>query len=133
MDETSAVPASRVLLVEDNAVNRKLAERLLQKRGYQVTLACNGKEALSATQAAGFDLILMDIQLPEMDGFAATAETRKREAASGKHTPIIALTAHALKEDRERCLAAGMDACVTKPIRPAELFHVIHALLVPSP
>lgn len=73
------------------------------------------------------------IQMPEMDGFAATAEIRKRESAAGKHTPIVALTAHALKEDRERCLAAGMDAYVAKPIRPDELFRAIHALLAPTP
>lgn len=135
LEEASSALAesvSRVLVVEDNAVNRALAQRLLQKRGFQVTLASNGMEALSATRGAEFDLILMDLQMPEMDGFAATAEIRKRESAAGKHTPIIALTAHALKEDRERCLAAGMDAYVTKPIRPDELFRAMHELLSPS-
>ncbi len=119
----------RVLLVEDNAVNRTLAQRLLEKRGFRVTLAEDGKQAVLATAAAEFDLILMDIQMPEMDGFEATAEIRKRENLAGNHTPIIALTAHALKEDRERCLSAGMDAYVTKPIRPDELFRAIHGLL----
>ncbi len=119
----------RVLLVEDNAVNRTLAERLLQKRGFAVSIAVDGKQAIAATQSAEFDVVLMDIQMPEMDGFEATAEIRKRERLTGQRTPIIALTAHALKEDRERCLAAGMDAYVTKPIRPAELFGVIQDVL----
>jgi PAS domain S-box-containing protein len=124
----------RVLVVEDNAVNRKLAQRILEKRGFQVTLAVDGIQALLAVEKAAFDLILMDIQMPEMDGFEATAAIRKREQLAGKHTPIIALTAHAMKEDRERCLSAGMDAYVTKPIRPDELFRTIHELLaVPSP
>jgi len=129
--------AAHVLLVEDNAVNRTLAQRLLQKRGFHVTVVVDGKQALLAHSSSGFDLILMDVQMPEMDGFEATTEIRKREALSGRHTPIIALTAHALKEDRERCLSAGMDAYVTKPIRPAELFRTIHELLLtpaaPSP
>jgi len=122
----------RVLLVEDNAVNRALAQRLLQKRDFTVSIATDGKQAISATQKEEFDLILMDIQMPEMDGFEATAEIRKREKLTGRRTPIIALTAHALKEDRERCLSAGMDAYVTKPIRPAELFTVIQNILQSS-
>jgi CheY-like chemotaxis protein len=117
------------LLVEDNAVNRVLAERLIQKRDFTVSIATDGKQAIAATQNAEFDLILMDIQMPEMDGFEATAEIRKREKLTGRRTPIIALTAHALKEDRERCLSAGMDAYVTKPIRPVELFMVIQNVL----
>ena len=128
----SGVAAPRVLLVEDNAVNRTLAQRLLQKRGYQVTVAIDGKQALLAHASAGFDLILMDVQMPEMDGFEATAEIRKQEKLSGRHTPVIALTAHALKEDRDRCLSAGMDAYVTKPIRPEELFKTIQSLLAPA-
>jgi PAS domain S-box-containing protein len=122
----------RVLLVEDNAVNRTLAQRLLQKRGFTVSIAVDGKQAIAATQNAEFDIILMDIQMPEMDGFEATAEIRNREKLTGRRTPIIALTAHALKEDRERCLSAGMDAYVTKPIRPAELFGVIQEVLQSS-
>jgi PAS domain S-box-containing protein len=127
--ETFKGEGRRVLLVEDNAVNRTLAQRLLQKSGFAVSLAVDGKEAISAMQNAEFELVLMDIQMPEMDGFEATAEIRKREKLSGRRTPIIALTAHALKEDRERCLSAGMDAYVTKPIRPAELFGVIRKVL----
>jgi CheY-like chemotaxis protein len=122
----------RVLLVEDNAVNRTLAQRLLQKRDFAVSVANDGKQAIAATRNAEFDLILMDIQMPEMDGFEATAAIREREKLTGRRTPIIALTAHALKEDRERCLSAGMDAYVTKPIRPAELFKVIQNLLQSS-
>ncbi len=127
--ETFAGNGCRVLLVEDNAVNRTLAQRLLEKRGFAVSIATDGKQAIAATQNAEFDLILMDIQMPEMDGFEATAEIRKREKLTVRRTPIIALTAHALKEDRERCLAGGMDAYVTKPIRPAELFQVIQNVL----
>jgi PAS domain S-box-containing protein len=122
----------RVLLVEDNAVNRTLAQRLLQKRGFTVSIAVDGKQAIAAMQRAEFDLVLMDIQMPEMDGFEATTEIRKREKTTGARTPIIALTAHALKEDRERCLSAGMDAYITKPIRPAELFSVMQNVLESS-
>jgi CheY-like chemotaxis protein len=113
-------------------VNRTLAQRLLQKRGFNVSIAVDGKQAIAAMQNAEFDVILMDIQMPEMDGFEATAEIRKRQKNSGRRTPIIALTAHALKEDRERCLSAGMDACVTKPIRPVELFSAIRGVLEES-
>jgi PAS domain S-box-containing protein len=127
----SLLPANarRILLVEDNAVNRALAQRLLQKRGFNVSIAADGKEALRAVAAADFDLILMDIQMPEMDGLEATSAIRTGEKLTGKRTPIIALTAHALKEDRERCLSAGMDAYITKPIRPDELFSVMQKLL----
>jgi len=130
--EAAAGRGCRVLLVEDNAVNRTLAQRLLQKRGFRVSIAVDGKQAIAATQGAEFDLVLMDIQMPEMDGFEATVEIRKLEKLTGRRTPIIALTAHALKEDRERCLSAGMDAYVTKPIRPAELFSVIQDVLQSS-
>ncbi len=130
--ETIIGSGYRVLLAEDNAVNRVLAQRLLQKRGFSVSIAEDGRQAIAAIQNTKFDFVLMDIQMPEMDGFEATAEIRKREKAGGRRTPIIALTAHALKEDRERCLAAGMDAYVTKPIRPAELFAVIQTVLQSS-
>jgi CheY-like chemotaxis protein len=122
----------RILLVEDNAVNRTLAQRLLEKRDFTVTIAIDGRQAIAATENAEFDLVLMDIQMPEMDGFEATTEIRKREKLTGRRTPIVALTAHALKEDRERCLSAGMDAYVTKPIRPAELFSVMQNVLESS-
>ncbi len=119
----------RILLAEDNAVNQLLAIRLLEKRGHTVTLAANGKEALAAIQNGEFDLILMDVQMPEMDGFQVTAAIRRKESATGAHIPIIAMTAHAMKGDEERCLTAGMDAYVSKPIRPQELFEKIEQLL----
>ncbi len=120
---------SRVLLAEDNAVNQTLALRLLEKRGYFVSVAGNGREALAALEKEIFDVVLMDIQMPEMDGFEATATIREREKSTGKHIPIIALTAHALKSDQERCLSAGMDAYISKPIRTNELFTTIERLL----
>jgi two-component system sensor histidine kinase/response regulator len=114
-------PSLRVLLVEDNAVNQLLAVRLLEKRGHSVTLAGNGKEALAALEKDSFDLVFMDVQMPVMDGFKATAAIRKKEKQSGNHLPIIAMTAHAMVGDKERCLQAGMDDYITKPIRLQEL------------
>ncbi|HSY30392.1 MAG TPA: MHYT domain-containing protein [Verrucomicrobiae bacterium] len=115
----------RVLLAEDNAINQTIAVRVLEKRGYVVTVTENGQAALNACSTQSFDLILMDIQMPGMDGLEATATIRKKEISTGAHIPIIAMTAHALKGDRERCLAAGMDGYVSKPIRTAELFAAI--------
>jgi two-component system, sensor histidine kinase and response regulator len=120
---------ARVLLAEDNAVNQTLAVRLLERRGYNVSVAGNGKEALVAMERERFDLILMDVQMPEMDGFQATATIRRKERSGGGHVPIIALTAHALKGDEERCLAAGMDAYISKPIRTNEMFATIERVL----
>jgi two-component system sensor histidine kinase/response regulator len=114
-----------LLLAEDNLVNQKLAIRLLEKRGHQVTLAQNGKEALSAMEAQNFDLVLMDVQMPEMDGLEATRRHRVREQASGRRQSIVAMTALAMKGDKERCLDAGMDGYLTKPIRPQELDAVL--------
>ncbi|HUZ45739.1 MAG TPA: PAS domain S-box protein [Terriglobia bacterium] len=121
--------AAHILLAEDNAVNQKLVMRLLEKRGLSVTATGNGKEVLAALEKQSFDLALMDVQMPEMDGFEATAIIRKREQGTGIHLPIIALTAYAMKGDEERCIAAGMDAYVSKPIRPQELFKAIHRQL----
>jgi len=121
----------RILLVEDNPVNQTVALRLLEKQGHRVVVAGNGREALLALDRVppdGFDLILMDVQMPEMDGFEATAAIRAREAETGIHIPIVAMTAHAMKGDRERCLAAGMDAYISKPIRAKELLELIHQL-----
>ncbi len=122
MEEQRVLAVSlRVLVAEDNVVNQRLARRLLEKRGHQVVVAANGREALEAIEAHIFDLVLMDVQMPEVDGLEATATLRAREAGQDTHLPIIALTAHAMKGDRERCLAAGMDAYLSKPIRPQEL------------
>jgi two-component system sensor histidine kinase/response regulator len=119
----------RVLLAEDNRVNQRLVVRLLEKRGHRVAVAANGLEALAALKKETFDLVLMDVQMPEMDGMEATAAIREEEKASGEHQPIIALTAHAMKGDREKCLSAGMDAYLTKPIRPQELDEVLEDCL----
>ncbi len=118
----------RVLLAEDNAINQKLASRLIEKRGHTVIVAENGHEALAALAKQEFDLVVMDVSMPEMDGFEAAAAIRANEKATGTHIPIIALTAHAMKGDREKCLAAGMDGYVSKPIDAKELFAMIEAL-----
>ena len=119
----------RILLAEDNRVNRKVAVRLLEKQGHRVTAAANGRIALERALRETFDLILMDVQMPEMDGLEATRQIREAERATARHTPIIALTAHALAGDRERCLTAGMDGYVTKPIRAAQLLTAIQRLV----
>jgi PAS domain S-box-containing protein len=115
----------RILVAEDNIVNQRLAVRLLEKRGHRVVVAGNGREALEALAKDTFDLVFMDVQMPEVDGFEATAGIRKREEGTGRHQAVIALTAHAMKEDRERCLAGGMDDYLTKPIGPRELDEVL--------
>jgi signal transduction histidine kinase/CheY-like chemotaxis protein len=120
---------SRILLAEDNAVNQTLAVRLLEKRGYSVMVAGDGRTAVEAFEKHQFDVVLMDIQMPGMDGFEATAAIRAKEKLTGGHIPIIAMTAHALKGDQERCISAGMDAYVSKPIRTSELFSTIESLL----
>ncbi|HXG66814.1 MAG TPA: PAS domain S-box protein [Blastocatellia bacterium] len=119
----------RVLLAEDNPVNQTLAVAILRKLGHTAVVAENGRAALAALEAESFDLVLMDIQMPEMSGFEATAAIRERERTTGGHVPIIALTAHAMRGDRERCLEAGMDGYVTKPIQARELIQEIDRLL----
>ena len=118
----------KVLLAEDNAVNRTLATRLLQKHGHTVVVVENGRQALEALERETVDLVLMDVQMPEMDGLEATAAIREKEKGTGDHLPIIALTAHAMKGDREKCLAAGTDDYLTKPIRTADLFAAVERL-----
>jgi two-component system, sensor histidine kinase and response regulator len=115
----------RILLAEDNAVNQLVALRLLEKCGHTVVVAANGKKALEALDKDSYDLILMDIQMPEMNGWEATRAIRERERLSGGHIPIVAMTAHAMKGDEEKCLASGMDDYLTKPIRTAELLAAL--------
>jgi two-component system, sensor histidine kinase and response regulator len=118
-----------ILVAEDNAVNQRLIFRLLEKRGHSVKLAANGREAVQFLEEQPFDLVFMDIQMPEMDGLTATAKIRERErtSRSGSHTPIIALTAHAMKGDEERFLASGMDGYLSKPLHPAALDEILTA------
>jgi CheY-like chemotaxis protein len=121
----------RILLAEDNAVNQRLAAGLLEKRGHTVVVTATGREAVEASSSQKFDLVMMDVEMPEMDGFEATAAIRTWESATGVHIPIIAMTAHAMTGDRERCLAAGMDGYVSKPIQAQELFEAIEGLVSP--
>jgi CheY-like chemotaxis protein/HPt (histidine-containing phosphotransfer) domain-containing protein len=147
---STAAPAAQtlvrpmhILLVEDNPVNQHMGVLTLEKNGHRVQVAGNGKLALAALAEQSFDLVLMDVQMPEMDGLQATEAIRRGEKATGKHIPIIAVTAHARKGDRERCLAAGMDSYVSKPIRPNELWREVasvcpaqpanHARVAPAP
>jgi PAS domain S-box-containing protein len=130
-----ARPKLRILLAEDNAINRELVRRLLGKQGHTVKAVTTGREAVNLwdEDAEGFDIVLMDVEMPDMDGFQATAVIREKELLSGKHVPIIAMTAYAMKGDRERCLAAGMDGYVPKPIRHQDLFETIHTLVLDVP
>jgi CheY-like chemotaxis protein/HPt (histidine-containing phosphotransfer) domain-containing protein len=124
----AAGPARHVLLAEDNLVNQRLFIALLQKHGHTVTTVNNGREAVRAVAAQQFDVVLMDLQMPEMGGLEATRLIRQSEAGSGRHTPIVALTAHALKGDREKCLSAGMDAYMAKPVQNAALVALVDDL-----
>jgi PAS domain S-box-containing protein len=128
---TTATPL-KILLAEDHPPNQQLAVRLLERRGHRVVVANNGLEALAALENEPFDMLLTDIQMPEMDGFAATQEIRRREAETGGHLPIVAMTAHAMKGDAERCLAAGMDDYVSKPIRRKALYDAIERIAATS-
>jgi CheY-like chemotaxis protein len=120
-----AGPGLHILLVEDNAVNQAVTIRALERKGHHVLLAHNGREAVTLASQGRFDLILMDIQMPEMDGYEATAAIREMERETGSHTPIVAMTAHAMKSDQERCLAAGMDDFISKPIHLNELIQKV--------
>ncbi len=121
-----------ILLAEDNDINRKLACRLLEKQGHRVSIATNGREAVSMLEQTSVDVVLMDVQMPEMDGIQATAEVRRRERRSGRRTPIIAMTAHAMSGDRDRCLAAGMDGYIAKPVQARKLFQEIRRVTSPG-
>jgi two-component system, sensor histidine kinase and response regulator len=121
----------QVLVAEDNDVNRQLVTVLLTKRGHSVVTAKNGREAVAAVESLAFDFVLMDVQMPEMDGLEATRAIRSAEMITGRHTPIIALTAHAMKGDEEKCLEAGMDGYVSKPVVAAALFAMIDSVLQP--
>jgi CheY-like chemotaxis protein/HPt (histidine-containing phosphotransfer) domain-containing protein len=131
--ECSSIPTEdrklQILLAEDSLVNQKLAIGLLERHGHRVTVANNGKEAVAMASRDRFDLILMDVQMPEADGMEATAMIRAHERQSGDHVPIVAMTAHAMKGDREACLAAGMDGYIAKPIRAAKLMETIAEVL----
>jgi CheY-like chemotaxis protein len=125
----SAPRPLRVLVVEDNLINQKVAARLLEKEGHSVVIAENGRVALERLGDAQFDLVLMDLQMPEMDGFAATAAIRQQEAGTGRHLPIVAVTANAMVGDRERCLQAGMDGYVAKPVQKQLLMRAMAEVL----
>lgn len=124
---TAAVPL-RLLLADDNDVNQEAGKRILERRGHSVVLAGTGKQVLELLAASAYDIVLMDVQMPEMDGLTATAEIRRREIATGRHISVIALTAHARAEDRDRCLAAGMDGFLSKPFRSTELVAAMEKL-----
>jgi CheY-like chemotaxis protein len=123
----------RILLAEDNRVNQTLAVRLLENDGHSVDVVGDGCAALEAAIAGTYDVVLMDVQMPGMDGVDATAAIRERERAMGRHTPIIAMTAHAMKGDRERCLAAGMDFYLAKPVQPSELLNAVASVVSARP
>jgi CheY-like chemotaxis protein len=119
----------RILLAEDNPINQKLAQRMLEKRGHTVVVAPNGEEAVLLHGSWQFDAILMDVQMPRMDGMEATAKIREAEKDTLEHIPIVAMTAHAMKGDKERCLAAGMDDYVSKPVRAEEVLAALRRVL----
>jgi two-component system sensor histidine kinase/response regulator len=124
-DSRDPMAVLRILVAEDNAVNQRLVVRLLEKRGHRVVLAVDGRQAIEALNQESFDLVLMDVQMPEMDGLEATTIIREKEKKTGQHQPIVALTAHAMTGDRDRCLTVGMDGYLTKPIRPQELDELL--------
>jgi CheY-like chemotaxis protein len=118
----------RVLLAEDNPVNQEVALRLLERRGHSVIVAENGRQALTAIERHKFDLVLMDVQMPEMGGLEATRLIREKEKSTGEHLPILAMTAHAMQGDRERCIAAGMDGYLAKPIDPKSFLQTVEGI-----
>jgi CheY-like chemotaxis protein len=124
----AAAQRLRILLAEDNAVNQKLAALLLRRAGHDVTVVGDGNAAVQAVAEGSYDVVLMDLQMPQMDGFEATAAIRAAERDTGRHLRIVALTAHAMKDDRDKCLEAGMDDYLTKPIDPARLQNALVGL-----
>ena len=124
---TESLRRLSILLAEDNPMNQKVARRLLEKRGHTITTVANGREAVEAFNQTVFDLVLMDVQMPDMDGWKATQAIRSREQSTGGHVPILALTAHAMKNDQERCYRAGMDGFLTKPFLPDELYEAVES------
>jgi len=131
-EETQVQIHARALVVEDNVVNQKVAVSLLEKLGCRVDVAANGREAVNMLAQLTYDVVFMDCQMPEMDGFAATAAIRQGEASTGQHMPIIAMTANAMQGDRERCLAAGMDDYVSKPVKVDNLVAMLRKWVPPS-
>jgi CheY-like chemotaxis protein len=126
-------PRLRVLLAEDNVVNQRVGQRLIEKLGHSVVVVGDGRQAIRALEEREFDVVFMDVQMPELDGIEAAAAIREKERTSGKHQIIIAMTAHAMKGDRERCLAAGMDGYLSKPIRVDKLAAALAGVRAPVP
>ncbi|MGO9241612.1 MAG: response regulator [Bryobacteraceae bacterium] len=124
----ASAPSLRILVVEDNDINQRVAQRLLEREGHTAVIAADGRKALERLEDASFDLILMDLQMPLLDGFETTAEIRRRERGTGAHIPIVALTAHAYQSDCDHCLEAGMDAFLSKPVDPGQLARTIQSL-----
>jgi len=123
----------RVLVAEDNPVNQIVIRRTLDRHGCDVTVVATGVQAVETLETQSFDVVFMDVQMPEMDGFEATEEVRRREAGTGRHQLIIAMTAHAMKGDRERCLSSGMDDYLAKPVRPSEVAAILGRIASPDP
>jgi CheY-like chemotaxis protein len=123
--EARSAASRKILVAEDNPVNQVVAARLLERRGHEVTVVANGREAVAAVERENYDLVLMDVQMPEMDGFEATAAIRQTEAGTGRHLPIFAMTARAMKGDAEHCRLAGMDGYLPKPIKSADLYAIV--------
>jgi CheY-like chemotaxis protein len=126
---TTSARSLHLLLAEDNVVNQRVATALLNRRGHSVVVVGNGRLAVERTQTDVFDVILMDLQMPEMDGWDATRQIRERDCARGTYVPIVALTAHAMSGAYDRCLAAGMDSVIVKPFDPAQLYSAIEQVV----
>jgi two-component system, sensor histidine kinase and response regulator len=127
--ETTTTTNLKILLVEDNLINQEVAMFILTKKGYSVLIANNGEEAVAMAEKETIDLLLMDVQMPRMNGYQATEKIRQMEANTGAHKPIIGLTANAMKGDKEKCLQAGMDAYLTKPIIKEDLYKLIESFM----